>query len=414
MESYKKQIYNYLKTSVNDAYPLLFDFQNIDDYCDAKEICKNNTNCSIINVKDYCIPDEMPNLDKLLHDIQNTNCNLVIEDISVFLKIQGSKTLLGISYLVPCISASCFLSQHGFHVVQPDGLSQHEPGGIHRAVRQHGPGDGLVLERQLLGAGVEDDLVDTHDRTHTEGRNTDFVLGTLALPGTAAVGPGVGPNLLHGVEQHQSRAAGRVHLAVVVGFHDLNIRVGEIFGSLLSKAAQHRDAQAHVAAEKHGNLPGSGVDQGLFRLGVAGGADDRRRADLFGVVQYAGNGGMVGEIHHHIRFHGSQFVKGLGYAVFTVNADLAHHFFTEDAADQLAHGAVGAANHSSHTFIPSFLISLSRTALVASSMGVRGSRRVSVPKPKAAVPALAGMGFTSLNKALIRGSRSHCIFAAAA
>ena len=33
---------------------------------------------------------------------------------------------------------------------------------------------------------------------------------------------------------------------------------------------------------------------------------------------------------------------------------------------------------------------------------------------KAPVPALAGMGFTSLNKALIRGSRSHCIFAAAA
>ena len=100
MESYKKQIYNYLKTSVNDAYPLLFDFQNIDDYCDAKEICKNNTNCSIINVKDYCIPDEMPNLDKLLHDIQNTNCNLVIEDISVFLKIQGSKYLKNILYTI--------------------------------------------------------------------------------------------------------------------------------------------------------------------------------------------------------------------------------------------------------------------------------------------------------------------------
>ena len=45
-------------------------------------------------------------------------------------------------------------------------------------------------------------------------------------------------------------------------------------------------------------------------------------------------------------------------------------------------------------------------------MGVRGRRRCSSPKPMAETAALAGMGLTSLNMALIRGSRSACILAA--
>ena len=47
----------------------------------------------------------------------------------------------------------------------------------------------------------------------------------------------------------------------------------------------------------------------------------------------------------------------------------------------------------------------------ASSMGVRGRRTMFSHQPMAAMAAFTGMGLTSLNRALIRGSRSHCIFA---
>ena len=127
---------------------------------------------------------------------------------------------------------------------------------------------------------------------------------------------------------------------------------------------------------------------------------------------YVGNGGVVGKVDDHIGFHLSQLGKGFGYSVFAVDADLAHDLFTKQTGNQLAHGAVGAEEYCSHTSIPSFRISSYSLARVASSMGVRGSRRFSSPKPMADTAALAGMGLTSLKRALTRGSRSHCIFAA--
>ena len=45
-------------------------------------------------------------------------------------------------------------------------------------------------------------------------------------------------------------------------------------------------------------------------------------------------------------------------------------------------------------------------------MGVRGSRRISLPKPMAETAAFTGMGLTSLNRALISGSSRHCHWAA--
>ena len=142
-----------------------------------------------------------------------------------------------------------------------------------------------------------------------------------------------------------------------MGFHNLNVCVREEGGGLLGQTAQHRYPQAHVAAEKDGNFPGGIGNHGLFLLGVAGGADYCRCADSLGVGQHIGDGTVVGEINDHVRFHGPQFRKGPGDAVFSVQADLAHHFVTQNAADQLSHGAVGAANDCFHTFTPSFLIS---------------------------------------------------------
>ena len=72
----------------------------------------------------------------------------------------------------------------------------------------------------------------------------------------------------------------------------------------------------------------------------------------------------MGKIDQHIGADCAQLFKGLGNAVFAVNADAAYHLVAEDAVDQLAHGAVGAAQNRSHTLIPSFLISAKRTALV--------------------------------------------------
>ena len=236
-----------------------------------------------------------------------------------------------------------------------------------------------MLQGQGLGAGADVDLVDADHVAHTQGGNADLLLGALAFAGTAAVGHGLGTGFLDGIEQHQGGAAGGIHLAVVVYFHNLDVRIGEENGSLLCKAAQHRDAKAHVAGIENGDLLGGGVNQFLFLRGVTGGADDSGAAIGLGIGQHVRNGGMVGKVDQHIGRNGTQFLKSLGNTVFTVDADTADNFAAEDAIDQLAHGAVGAAQNRSHTSIPSFLISAKRTALVASSMGVRGRRRKSAP-----------------------------------
>src|SRR5699024_3187703 len=128
--------------------------------------------------------------------------------------------------------------------------------------------------------------------------------------------------------------------------------------------------------------------------------------------QYICHSGMMRKVNDHIRFHRAQLVKGFAYAVFPVDADLAHHILAQNAANQFSHGAVGAAKYCFHTLIPSFLISAYSLARVSSSMGVRGRRRFSSPKPMAETAALTGMGLTSLNSALVRPSSLHCHWAA--
>ena len=52
--------------------------------------------------------------------------------------------------------------ENGLHIVHALVLAHHEFGGGHRAVGQHGPGAGLVLQHQSLGAGADVDLVNAH------------------------------------------------------------------------------------------------------------------------------------------------------------------------------------------------------------------------------------------------------------
>ena len=108
---------------------------------------------------------------------------------------------------------------------------------------------------------------------------------------------------------------------------------------------------------------------------MAGGADDHRTVNLPGIVKNIRHSGMMGKVDQHICMYFAQLGKGLGNTVFSVNADASYHFFAQNAVDQFAHGAVGAADNGSHYRAPSFLISLYSTARVVSSMGVRGRRR---------------------------------------
>ena len=94
------------------------------------------------------------------------------------------------------------------------------------------------------------------------------------------------------------------------------------------------------------------------------------------VTEVGADGAVVGKIDDGIGTAEPQFRKGLGNSVLSVDADqTGDPGFTQGSLDQLTHGAGGAADDGSHAMTPSFLISSSRTALVLSSMGVRGRRR---------------------------------------
>ena len=136
----------------------------------------------------------------------------------------------------------------------------------------------------------------------------------------------------------------------------ISIRVGEIGGGLLGKTAQHGDAHADVTGEEHRDLLGGLVDQGLLFRGVAGGANHHGGTDGLGICQHVGDGGVVGEIDHHVRLHLAQLGEGLRDAVLPVDGHPAHALGAQDLVDQLTHGAIGTAKDYLHTSIPSFLI----------------------------------------------------------
>ena len=81
----------------------------------------------------------------------------------------------------------------------------------------------------------------------------------------------------------------------------------------------------------------------------------------------------------HIRLPVPQLLEGFGGSVFSIDADGTHLVFTQTLGDQLAHGAIGAANNGSHRATPCLRISARSFARLPSSMGVRGRRINSLP-----------------------------------
>ena len=82
---------------------------------------------------------------------------------------------------------------------------------------------------------------------HPQGVDTDFLTGALTVLVTAHQRDRVGTGVLNGPGQHQRRAAGNVHLLIVVGFHNLNVGVGEHPDGCLDQFGQDGDAKRHVA-----------------------------------------------------------------------------------------------------------------------------------------------------------------------
>ncbi len=95
-----------------------------------------------------------------------------------------------------------------------------------------------------------------------------------------------------------------------MSLHDFNVRIREEGGRLPGQAAQHRNAQAHIAGVEHRDLLGRLVNQRFFLRGVAGGADHRPQAMGLGIGQHIRHGAMVGKVNHHIRLHRGQVGKG--------------------------------------------------------------------------------------------------------
>ena len=187
-----------------------------------------------------------------------------------------------------------------------------------------------------------------------------------------------------------------------MNLYDFNIRLRKGRCRLFGKAAQHRNAQAHISGIEHGDFFSGGINQLLFRLCVTGCADHHGAALGLSIAQNRFHRAVVREIDDHIPMEISQLLKGFASAVFAVNADSAHQVFSQCSTNQLTHCAVGSAYNGSHTCTPSRRISARSFARFSGSMGVIGRRIYSLPKPIALTAALAGMGLTSQNSRLMR------------
>ena len=112
----------------------------------------------------------------------------------------------------------------------------------------------------------------------------------------------------------------------------------------------------------------------FFFRGMAGGAHHQSAVVCLGVADHVGNGSVVGKVDDDVGVGVTQFRKGSGDAVFTVQAYPGGDFAAQDAVNELAHGAVGAAENGSHLSTPSRLISRRSIPSFCGSIWVRGRR----------------------------------------
>ena len=223
-------------------------------------------------------------------------------------------------------------------------------------------------------------LVDADHLAHAQGVHAHLVRGAGLHAAAAANHLRLGANLLHRIEEHLCRAAGRVRLVLVVGLHDLNVRLREEARRLPGHAAQLGHTHGHVAAVEQRNALRCGMNAIQLRRIVAGGGDDHRAAPRLGRVQQCANRAVVGEVDDRVGLGG---LRQIGQHLNAVA--LCVHFGGKlqpgtlpDQPDQLpAHAPAGAVDDDFHPIRPSLRMQASRRSRLALSMGVSGRRSTS-------------------------------------
>lgn len=85
-----KTIDRYLER--DEGLPLIVDVQNDEDFTELVQHY-NVGKAKVVHASDYCAKDELPQLDKLLHDLAVWNSVTIVVDVTWFLKLQGEDAL---------------------------------------------------------------------------------------------------------------------------------------------------------------------------------------------------------------------------------------------------------------------------------------------------------------------------------
>ena len=160
-----------------------------------------------------------------------------------------------------------------------------------------------MLDLDRLVVAEEVDLVLARDRAAAHGVDADLL--ALAALGLGVPAEDVGlvrkAGLLHRVGDEQRRAGGRVHLGVVVLFHDLDVELRQGLGRLLHKVQHHVDAQRHVRGLKDRDHLRGALDGLQLLGGVAGRGQHEAHAPLRAVGDQVAQRVRPGEVHDHVR-----------------------------------------------------------------------------------------------------------------
>ena len=182
----------------------------------------------------------------------------------------------------------------------------------------------------------------------------------------------MGVSGVHGLQQELGGAAGGVGLLVVVGLHDLDVKIPQRLRGQGGQAAEDRDADGEIGAVEHGRIVAQLAQQVRLLREIAGGAADQGSpgaADISGHRAQAVRGGKihndVGRRGHALQIAQIRAVKG--------GQDGEILLLFRQGAEHGAHPA-GADQKEVHARTPAVSIASHRAARGPSDMAVRGRR----------------------------------------
>ena len=194
--------------------------------------------------------------------------------------------------------------------------------------------------------------MDTDDVAHPQGVNVDVPRLALSVRMPADHEPAVGPDGLDRPRQGQSGAAGHVDLAVVMGFHDLNVGVREGLCGLPGQGRQNHDPQREIAGKQNRHLPGGRPDAGELLFGLAGGGNDKGRFRCAGVGCQRGGQAVVGEINDAVGLPREIGERGVHVLLLRhrVHRDQigVRQLLADHPLHHAAHAPAGAVNQNPH------------------------------------------------------------------